>query len=243
MPLNKPSFSLPERGLISLDRGWRTPDPSPRIALPKCAAYEIIVNSEDTEVHLTSVRGRRSPSCNSESTTPRSHTLESCSFSINDSARTAHRFRTPSPEPAMHEHSYYDAAEQLPHQYVLLCVPYQAQQCVSPYADSQNLERRGRHGDQEEAASVIESGNAATKSEIPSSVGSLGHPFTCGLACKYVLKERGCKDGAMCERCHLCKWVKPAAIHDHSRNRKQMRASRYHRAQKTAKKEWASRTD
>lgn len=38
------------------------------------------------------------------------------------------------------------------------------------------------------------------------SVGSVGHPHTCGEPCKYVLKSRGCKDGASCTRCHLCKW-------------------------------------
>lgn len=36
--------------------------------------------------------------------------------------------------------------------------------------------------------------------------GSMGHPFTCGPACKYVLKTRGCKDGGMCNHCHLCRW-------------------------------------
>lgn len=38
-------------------------------------------------------------------------------------------------------------------------------------------------------------------------VGSMGHPSFCGLACKYARKPRGCKDGAFCDRCHLCPWV------------------------------------
>jgi hypothetical protein len=38
------------------------------------------------------------------------------------------------------------------------------------------------------------------------SLGSVGHPLTCSEACKYVSKPRGCKDGASCDRCHLCKW-------------------------------------
>jgi hypothetical protein len=38
------------------------------------------------------------------------------------------------------------------------------------------------------------------------SLGSVGHPLTCSEACKYVGKPRGCKDGASCDRCHLCKW-------------------------------------
>lgn len=38
------------------------------------------------------------------------------------------------------------------------------------------------------------------------SLGSVGHPHSCALACKYAKKSRGCKDGADCSRCHLCKW-------------------------------------
>jgi len=34
--------------------------------------------------------------------------------------------------------------------------------------------------------------------------GSVGHPFTCAEFCKYAKKARGCKDGANCDRCHLC---------------------------------------
>jgi len=41
------------------------------------------------------------------------------------------------------------------------------------------------------------------------SKGSVGHPFTCAEPCKYVFKKnRGCKDGAVCSRCHLCKWTR-----------------------------------
>eukprot|EP00440_Ansanella_granifera_P018726 gb/GFBE01020344.1/.p1 GENE.gb/GFBE01020344.1/~~gb/GFBE01020344.1/.p1 ORF type:complete len:218 (+),score=20.77 gb/GFBE01020344.1/:1-654(+) len=44
------------------------------------------------------------------------------------------------------------------------------------------------------------------------SLGSLGHPHSCGDACKYVLKGRGCKDGEQCERCHLCRWKNPKDV-------------------------------
>eukprot|EP00928_Gymnodinium_smaydae_P079292 TRINITY_DN6325_c0_g1_i1.p1 TRINITY_DN6325_c0_g1~~TRINITY_DN6325_c0_g1_i1.p1 ORF type:complete len:506 (+),score=26.54 TRINITY_DN6325_c0_g1_i1:71-1519(+) len=40
------------------------------------------------------------------------------------------------------------------------------------------------------------------------SMGSIGHPFTCGPACKYALKDKGCKDGYQCDRCHICVWKK-----------------------------------
>jgi len=42
--------------------------------------------------------------------------------------------------------------------------------------------------------------------ELVLSVGSTGHPYSCGAACKYAKKTKGCKDGVNCERCHLCHW-------------------------------------
>jgi len=42
-----------------------------------------------------------------------------------------------------------------------------------------------------------------TAEDAPST-GSIGHPFSCAAACKYIKKSRGCKDGADCDRCHLC---------------------------------------
>jgi hypothetical protein len=50
------------------------------------------------------------------------------------------------------------------------------------------------------------------------SQGSVGHPLTCASACKYHGKLRGCKEGAACSRCHLCKWTNsPAVRKRHSR--------------------------
>lgn len=40
------------------------------------------------------------------------------------------------------------------------------------------------------------------------SVGSVGHPHSCKLPCKYSTKKNGCKDGQMCPRCHLCRWTR-----------------------------------
>jgi len=41
------------------------------------------------------------------------------------------------------------------------------------------------------------------------STGTVGHPQTCAGACKFIMKKnRGCKDGAACTRCHLCVWRK-----------------------------------
>lgn len=41
---------------------------------------------------------------------------------------------------------------------------------------------------------------------VTMSRGSVGHPHRCGEACKYVRKSRGCKDGALCDHCHICEW-------------------------------------
>merc|ERR1719440_1327764 len=38
------------------------------------------------------------------------------------------------------------------------------------------------------------------------SVGSIGHPHSCAPACKYNGKKTGCKDGQLCDRCHICRW-------------------------------------
>eukprot|EP00931_Biecheleriopsis_adriatica_P107095 TRINITY_DN8142_c0_g1_i1.p1 TRINITY_DN8142_c0_g1~~TRINITY_DN8142_c0_g1_i1.p1 ORF type:complete len:463 (+),score=81.35 TRINITY_DN8142_c0_g1_i1:87-1475(+) len=48
----------------------------------------------------------------------------------------------------------------------------------------------------------------------PLSVGSIGHPQTCGPPCKYAMKARGCKDGKLCTHCHECKWTRygPKAV-------------------------------
>ncbi len=38
------------------------------------------------------------------------------------------------------------------------------------------------------------------------SIGSCGHPNTCGAPCKYVRRKTGCREGENCPSCHLCQW-------------------------------------
>jgi len=38
------------------------------------------------------------------------------------------------------------------------------------------------------------------------SIGSVGHPNSCALPCKFFRRARGCKDGKNCPRCHVCAW-------------------------------------
>jgi len=42
--------------------------------------------------------------------------------------------------------------------------------------------------------------------ELWLSVGSVGHPHRCAGACRYVKRRGGCRDGAICTKCHLCFW-------------------------------------
>lgn len=43
------------------------------------------------------------------------------------------------------------------------------------------------------------------------SVGSQGHPKSCSSACKYLRRRGGCRDGALCPNCHLCRWQRVSA--------------------------------
>lgn len=36
--------------------------------------------------------------------------------------------------------------------------------------------------------------------------GSVGHPYSCNLACKFYGTARGCKEGEGCMNCHICHW-------------------------------------
>eukprot|EP00930_Biecheleria_cincta_P005536 TRINITY_DN106465_c0_g1_i1.p1 TRINITY_DN106465_c0_g1~~TRINITY_DN106465_c0_g1_i1.p1 ORF type:complete len:299 (-),score=27.38 TRINITY_DN106465_c0_g1_i1:208-1104(-) len=38
------------------------------------------------------------------------------------------------------------------------------------------------------------------------SLGTVGHPWTCAPACKHVKRKGGCRDGANCSQCHACFW-------------------------------------
>lgn len=50
------------------------------------------------------------------------------------------------------------------------------------------------------------------------SVGSIGHPWTCGEACRDHRRERGCRKGILCDYCHLCHWsriLQQSSQHSH----------------------------
>lgn len=53
-------------------------------------------------------------------------------------------------------------------------------------------------------------GNAEKAEQLVTSVGTKGHPSTCGVACRYVRRKHGCRDGAACPNCHECHWRRGA---------------------------------
>jgi len=61
--------------------------------------------------------------------------------------------------------------------------------------------------EQQQEKSRFEAEARLTEGPCPS-VGSIGHPHACAEACKFYSKARGCKDGAMCTRCHSCRFSK-----------------------------------
>jgi len=206
-----------ERGLSDLGRGWHTPDPSPRASsgLPRCAAKDLIVNYAVCETAST-----RTPSPSS------SHDCET--------GPSTCRFRTPSPH-----RDYYSTDARLsslppmpfplwpsygnvPDGYIaepsVMCSP-----CVVP---DEMFEPCSSWADTTDDAAISIDSDESAKIEDASlpSKGSLGHPFACAEACKYVRKARGCKDGALCDRCHLCVW-KQSTGGKHNEVRSQRRST------------------
>jgi len=47
-----------------------------------------------------------------------------------------------------------------------------------------------------------------SESSAALSLGSMGHPGSCGAPCKYYQVARGCKNGDQCAHCHSCRWRK-----------------------------------
>ena len=47
---------------------------------------------------------------------------------------------------------------------------------------------------------------AGSSGEGPLSIGSVGHPENCAIACRYRRRKGGCRLGTSCPQCHLCFW-------------------------------------
>lgn len=58
-----------------------------------------------------------------------------------------------------------------------------------------------------------EESNLADKHVAPTAAfsrGSIGHPHSCGGACRYVKRKGGCRHGDQCANCHSCFWRRDA---------------------------------
>eukprot|EP00930_Biecheleria_cincta_P013371 TRINITY_DN11957_c0_g1_i1.p1 TRINITY_DN11957_c0_g1~~TRINITY_DN11957_c0_g1_i1.p1 ORF type:complete len:226 (-),score=36.69 TRINITY_DN11957_c0_g1_i1:44-721(-) len=198
MPQMRLVFGFEERGLPSLRRGWRTPDPSPtRSGMLKCTAPQgfILADSAmaDSAEHDQGIKAQRPKEFNNEE--------------LGCGQPEWSRIRTPSPpspRKAVPVVIYQEDLGAEPKtggsQKVMLdlvaCLPCERPSLVVA-------------GDSRRSSSASE-GSASTPEW--QSQGSFGHPYSCGGACKYFSKPKGCKDGANCDHCHICHWKKPAAI-------------------------------
>ncbi|CAE7783097.1 unnamed protein product [Symbiodinium pilosum] len=188
LPNLKLVFGLMERGLPSLERGWRTPDPSPiRTGLPKCAAYTEFIEEEEQQPTPRCDRGRQ-PAKKDRSPSP--------------SQQPWLRLQTPSPEPQLPMPALSQAfLQSFMQQYDTKTEQPEQPEPRSKWADMTDNEEEN----EQEPPMPEETG---MQYPLCISYGSQGHPFSCGQACKYAAKGKGCKDGANCDHCHLCKWKK-----------------------------------
>ncbi|CAK9057833.1 unnamed protein product [Durusdinium trenchii] len=162
-------FGLLERGLPSLHRGYRTPDPSPtRTGLPKCSrfasslggAYQEFVEEDvnETQVPFTQ-RGRQPATKKDRSPSPSAPWL---------------RLQTPSPEPAALPMPI------LPQEFIM--------QQVKPPVELRKTYWADMVDGGDETPTGEDDGSKTMQHPLCISFGSQGHPFSCGPACKYASK-------------------------------------------------------
>eukprot|EP00931_Biecheleriopsis_adriatica_P082254 TRINITY_DN5567_c0_g1_i1.p2 TRINITY_DN5567_c0_g1~~TRINITY_DN5567_c0_g1_i1.p2 ORF type:complete len:224 (-),score=39.46 TRINITY_DN5567_c0_g1_i1:203-874(-) len=104
---------------------------------------------------------------------------------------------------------------------------------TSPHASWADMEDSDDEEEEAESCEAAHMGSTGSTEVTDSpSVGSAGHPFTCGAPCKYHSRSKGCKDGARCDHCHLCPYKRPPAAPPPSHAQ---RRPRYRRQRKAAK--------
>merc|ERR1712007_155175 len=193
----KLAFVEQERGLPSLSRGWRTPDPSPTRnagrALPRCApVVEVISDAEPgrdfgVAVPIGDTTDIPQPEVDAERLLVYAHDKyfnlgvwenRGYGYDPSYSFTSPHCFEEISRSRAQVE-SGYVVEKPAPVINLSMAIPF-VEDVVEP--------------------------KKVMFSSGPMSFGSLGHPHACSEPCKYVLKKNGCKDGVNCDRCHFCQW-------------------------------------
>mmetsp|Transcript_6479 Transcript_6479/g.11246 ORF Transcript_6479/g.11246 Transcript_6479/m.11246 type:complete len:258 (+) Transcript_6479:95-868(+) len=232
-------FCPAERRLRTLQRGYRTPDPSPSPSTEGVVGkLELcLVEQEENEEQnmATPRRGRvlepevyrlaasRTPSPSpSRSSYPGSLGSKLGAESSDECLTPRQHDKVQGPQkrvagPTSVQPSCTPAVQQWPAQvppqtygYMLRMTPVM----FVPPPPEQVWARDGSSTTISDDATPTDSANdGATESvegDGPPSIGSMGHPYLCADACKYVKKARGCKDGANCNRCHICSWNQSA---------------------------------
>mmetsp|Transcript_61714 Transcript_61714/g.198874 ORF Transcript_61714/g.198874 Transcript_61714/m.198874 type:complete len:284 (-) Transcript_61714:71-922(-) len=257
-------FQEQERGLTLLQRGWRTPDPSPTrdaAGLPAAAVKLCLAAEYSTpQPPATTRRGHsRTPSPTPRlnwpsskeddglydlsgtweeqdgACTPRGHMPPARPGKGARSPNRTVRVRTPSPDGG---YPWAGCLATTPLQGVPMppaapqgqAPPMLLASRLSRHVDASerevprggSLDASSSDGDAAAMPSLTMAYSFMPTAQLPApapaegpavpgvpwqvSKGSIGHPTHCAGACKYVWKKKGCKDGALCDRCHLCEW-------------------------------------
>mmetsp|Transcript_155550 Transcript_155550/g.270616 ORF Transcript_155550/g.270616 Transcript_155550/m.270616 type:complete len:233 (-) Transcript_155550:144-842(-) len=224
-------FRESERELPSLRRGWRTPDPSPTrdaAGLPGCRIKLGIAepNVEDdssrgSSTAATTCWTSRTPSppvtrqefvakqvpsrvrwddipVEEDMPTPRMQTSYSSPPPCLPSKSLNTNFNVEVPEDGLQANT-----SMMPPGF------FWGQQFVVPMPQGANYQETYAWAGDMAGENMMRQEQETCGEYFAPSAGSIGHPFTCAEPCKYVRKKnRGCKDGAVCNRCHLCEWKK-----------------------------------
>lgn len=208
-------FAPVKRGLPCLNRGYRTPDPSPS-PVSKCGAHQelILCAADETDSD--------SPECTSRKgnlrgpVTPRLRVeTEPWGGVKADRIRTPSPNRIRTPSPVLQRLNTSPSTSPVCGMFLTRDMPAPAPPPLCPMYSvalpqgAMSMAYCG--GTSPMNATLSFSGQGAEAKNTPApemapSRGSIGHPHSCNAACKYAGKQRGCKDGRNCDHCHLCCW-------------------------------------
>lgn len=204
-------FCQTQRKLPSLNRGWRTPDPSPTrdaAGLPGCALrlciaepcvdeYPVVRQGRRNMVGIPLTSRTPSPSpARPQPATPQSWSKLGMQRTVNEDNVSTPRMQWPQTIG-----SNFKVKDQVPQ------VQFDASPSGAPLAKAPIRKEMELEGVTKGEASKSKPAEICSEAGPIVSAGSVGHPYTCAEPCKYVRKKhRGCKDGSACVRCHLCEW-------------------------------------
>mmetsp|Transcript_39266 Transcript_39266/g.112065 ORF Transcript_39266/g.112065 Transcript_39266/m.112065 type:complete len:241 (+) Transcript_39266:63-785(+) len=223
-------FHENSRGMHSLCRGWRTPDPSPTrssAGLPGCAGFgEWVAEPLEDEgqtpagppLRRSRAReevGSRTPSpspvawrtCTSDESFPvrgaPGHILGAGNLGFGQISSASEDNDTP----RAHEMKRGSPPQEPEQQQALAVLPGSWGVVFTPI----HMPVACVFAPEGPFEPAVPPPPPVPQVSLPLSAGTVGHPVSCAGACKYAWKRRGCKDGVNCNRCHMCEWKKHAA--------------------------------